>query len=120
MNWLLIFIGGGLGAVLRYLITFLVGKTEGHSFPFNTFLVNIMGCFVIGLLLSYHLKFKIPETSYLFLVVGVLGGFTTFSSFGLEFVQLFKNGHISLALTYALLSNLIGIGLAFAAYQLVK
>jgi fluoride exporter len=120
MNWLLIFFGGGLGAVLRYLFTFFLGKTDGNSFPFNTFFVNILGCFLIGLVFSYFLKTRITESVYIFLAVGVLGGFTTFSSFGLEFVQLLKNDHLSLAIVYVLLTNLIGIGLLFGAYQLVK
>jgi CrcB protein len=120
MNLIYVFLGGGIGAVLRYLLTQLIGKSNGHQFPFNTFITNLLGCFLIGLLFSYFFKTKLSEPYTLFWIVGILGGFTTFSSFGLEFVTLLRNGHIITAFSYALLSNLFGISLAFIGLQLTK
>ena len=120
MNLIYVFLGGGIGACLRYLLTQVLGKSDGHQFPLNTFITNLLGCFLIGILFSYFFKTKLSEPYTLFWIVGVLGGFTTFSSFGLEFVALFRNGHIFTAFTYALLSNLLGISLAFIGLQLAK
>ena len=120
MNLIYVFLGGGIGAVLRYTLTLLLGKSDGHQFPLNTFLTNLLGCFLIGILFSYFFKAKLSEPYTLFWIVGVLGGFTTFSSFGLEFINLFRNGHVLTAITYALLSNLLGISLAFIGLQLAK
>ena len=120
MNLIYVFLGGGIGAVLRYILTLLLGKSDGHQFPLNTFITNLLGCFLIGLLFSYFFKTKLSEPYTLFWIVGILGGFTTFSSFGLEFINLFRNGHVYTAISYALLSNIVGIALAFAGIQMVK
>ncbi len=113
---LIVFLGGGLGSSLRYLISLFIGKSDGIHFPTATFIVNVLGCFCIGLVAGLLNKFKVNEVYALFLITGILGGFTTFSSFAIEFVQLWKNNQTTLALLYVLFTNFVGI--AFAAFGL--
>ena len=84
--------------------------------PTSTFFVNIIGCFCIGIVAGLLSKYKVNELYALLLITGILGGFTTFSSFALEFVQLWKNNQITLALLYVVFTNFVGI--AFAAFGL--
>jgi CrcB protein len=118
MNILYVFLGGGIGASLRYLIQTLLGKHNGMSFPISTFLVNVLGCILIGVLAGLILKLKWNEHVILFVFTGLLGGFTTFSSFSLEFVQLLKNNQVGIAFLYVGLSNFVGLALCAFAYSL--
>lgn len=101
--------GGFLGAVLRYGIGNL--PVWGKSiFPFSTLLINLAGAFVIGLIAGYTMKHAgSHEYLVLFLKTGLCGGFTTFSTFSLETVQLYRNGHLWLAGGYAAVSLLLGL-----------
>ena len=100
MKFLLIGMGGGLGAILRYLLSGVVQDgSRGALFPIGTMAVNILGCFVIGFLsrlVDTRAVFS-PEAR-LFLFIGLLGGFTTFSTFGNETVNLLRGGESLLAL----------------------
>ena len=109
-NALLIFIGGGLGSLVRYLIgQTLIGFKS--SFPWPTLLANYLGCFLIGLLLGWALKNDSTRSElYLFAVIGFCGGLTTFSTFSAESLHLLKSGNLLSFLTYALLSVGGGIG----------
>ena len=108
MRYLLIFAGGGLGAVLRYWVQGLVYNRMGSAFPYGTVLVNIVGCFVIGLLMvSMEERFLATPALRLFLTVGILGGFTTFSSFSFETMALFRDGESALALANVGLSVIV-------------
>ncbi|MCC6817395.1 MAG: fluoride efflux transporter CrcB [Bacteroidia bacterium] len=120
MNLILVIIGGGLGAVLRYIMSFLFMKLEGHTFPWSTFAVNVIGCFLIGILTALAIKFKWNESTILFIMTGLLGGFTTFSAFSLEFFDLIRNNHTQMAFIYFGLSNFVGIGLCALGYYLIK
>ncbi len=120
MSFVLVFIGGGLGALLRYLMSLGVGSAWDGSFPLGTFLINLIGCFCIGALAGLAERTPVDPQTRLFLQTGILGGFTTFSSFGLETVQLVNKGEWGTAVTYVLGSNLLGLGLAFAGYWLVR
>jgi len=103
---ILVFIGGGIGASFRYLISLFI-KNQSLGFPFSTFWVNIIGCFAIGILYSL-LSYENQPLKLLF-IVGLIGGFTTFSSFGYETINLYKNGQLQTALIYVILSNICGL-----------
>lgn len=116
MQWILLGIGGAAGTLLRYSVTSYAGAWNSGQFPLGTFIVNIIGSFLIGLAfgLSEHLSAK--NSMRLFVFTGLLGGFTTFSAFSLESIQLIKAGDNLTALLYILLSNVMGVVLAFAGY----
>ncbi len=117
---LFIAIGGALGALLRYVFG-LVFKPEYHAaFPIHTFLVNTIGCLFIGIVFSYIVVSGRHEGLQFFIITGVLGGFTTFSSYTMETVYLFQNGEAFRGCLYVLLSNASGIGSAWLGYSLVK
>ena len=113
---LLILIGGGLGAVLRYLLSTLVLQYSGPSFPMGTLVINLSGSFVIGVLAGIFERAVVPPDLRAFLQTGIMGGYTTFSSFGLETMQLLRGGEFSLATVNVLASNIGGIALVFAGY----
>lgn len=108
--------GGWIGAVCRYLIG-LIPLGDQSVFPLKTFLINVAGSFVIGVIAALAWKSRpLNPRLVLFLKTGVCGGFTTFSSFALETEELIKNGNMPMALLYACLSMAGGI-LAAAAGQ---
>lgn len=112
--------GGFIGAVLRYVIG-LIPLREGGVFPVKTFLINILGSFVIGMIAALALKNDScnPRT-VLFLKVGICGGFTTFSSFALETGDLLREGNGRAALLYAVLSVSAGVIAVFAGQKLIR
>lgn len=117
---LLIGTGSFIGGVLRYLISFPLLHKYPHGYPWGTLLVNILGCFVIGLLYGYAERWNFPKEWRLFLATGILGGFTTFSSFSNETVTLFNNGYYIYAVSYVLTSVVIGIAATFLGLYLIK
>jgi len=91
-----VFAGGGIGAVLRYTVTGLVYKSIDSSFPFGTFIVNVLGCLLIGFLMTmFEDRFLMQPTMKLFITIGILGGFTTFSTFSFETMQIWLTGEIT-------------------------
>ncbi|MDE6830931.1 MAG: fluoride efflux transporter CrcB [Lachnospiraceae bacterium] len=107
-------IGGFIGAVCRYLIG-MVPLKEGCTFPIKTFLINIAGSFLIGIIAALAMKTdSLDSRTVLFLKVGLCGGFTTFSSFALETADLMKDGKIHLAALYSVLSVTFGVLAVFA------
>ena len=112
-----VFIGGGIGAALRYLITILSNKIFATSI-FGTLFVNIVGCFFIGCMLGITSNKPIffSDTLKTFLTVGILGGLTTFSTFNIEVFELIKTGKIFLGISYMLLSCLVGLLFAYLGY----
>lgn len=94
-------LGGALGAILRYSISLLPLKS---SFPFLTLITNIIGAFVIGIVVGLFEKHYLSSNINLFLKTGVCGGFTTFSTFSLETLTLLENGMPSIAMIYAFVS----------------
>lgn len=107
MNYLLIFIGGGLGSTLRYLISQLVPSQGG--FPLGTFVCNILGCFLIGLFNGLVAKMGLSNEVRLMLTVGLCGGFTTFSTFSKEGLTMIGAGEYGMYTLYTLLSILLGL-----------
>lgn len=107
MHALLIAAGGFLGAMLRYSVSIFIPE---QSFPYATFSINIIGSFFMGLILVYCYKRWATRPGFrLFFAVGLLGSFTTFSTFTLETLNLLNLGHIFDAITYFILSPLLGI-----------
>ena len=106
---LLVFLGGGLGSVLRYAISIRLNPIL-TNFYLGTFLVNILGCLLIGLLCGLSSKqHLISPTTSLLLATGFCGGFTTFSTFALEKYNLLKSGQLMALFVYLALSVLVGI-----------
>lgn len=101
MSWLirslLIFLGAGIGGNLRYWIGVAILNRTGAAFPWNTFIVNISGSFCIGIATGFLLNAPGALGWRLFIVVGILGGYTTFSSFSMETIQLIKDRNIAYA-----------------------
>ena len=106
--------GGALGAVARYLLTIQIGHLLGLGFPYGTLLINIMGSMALGALLEgLALFWSVGNDFRAFLVVGVLGSFTTFSTFSLDVMVMFNRGDVMPASLYVLAS----VGLALAAFM---
>lgn len=114
----LLLIGSGsfLGGIFRYLLSLFIQSKTTSTFPFGTLGVNILGCFLIGLIIGYINKENLANEWYFFLVTGLLGGFTTFSAFSMESVNLFSNNQPTYAIIYIGLSVILGLSATFAAY----
>lgn len=116
-NFLAVALGGAIGSIIRYGVSLCYNGT--HSvFALSTMSVNIIGSFVIGLLFAYCCNYSVPTTMKLFLFVGLLGGFTTFSSFSLETVNMLRNGYFGAAAVYSLGSLVVGVLMAFGGVYL--
>jgi fluoride exporter len=116
-QFLLIGLGGAIGAILRYGVA--QWKYESH-FPFHTFWVNVIGSFVIGICLALFKQSKLDTNTYLFLATGLCGGFTTFSAFSVENMSLLQNDKVVLFFLYAIGSVILALIATFLGYKLVS
>jgi fluoride exporter len=120
-HFILIFVGGGIGAVARHLFGILASASLGAAFPFGTLGVNIIGSFTIGMLAHFLPAADAGGAALrLFLITGVLGGFTTFSAFSLEVLQLIEKGQSGAALLYVALSVILSLGAAWLGWSLAR
>lgn len=94
----------------------LAQKIGGVGFPWGTLTVNVLGCLAIGVLWAIHEQTPLAERTGAFLFVGLLGSFTTFSTFSLDTIHLVRDGAAVAAFAYVLLSNILGLAAAYAAY----
>ena len=117
-SFLLVFLGGGLGSALRYLIASAMNQYS-KVLPFGTFTVNILGCLLIGMILGYAQRENtLTSNQTLLLATGFCGGFTTFSAFANENLELIKNGELFNFSFYTVGSVLIGILSVFIGFYL--
>ena len=108
-NLLWVASGGAIGAALRYLISMKIAVESGGTFPWGTLTVNMIGCLVIGLMWSVTEHKTASDGLLLFLMVGLIGSFTTFSTYGLEGIQLIQSGKLLAGGGYIILSNVAGL-----------
>ncbi|HOY23845.1 MAG TPA: fluoride efflux transporter CrcB [Cellvibrio sp.] len=121
MQWLMIAIGGALGSMARFAAVGYLTPMLNFRFPIGTFIVNILGSFLIGVAYVVIVeKQLIPAEWRLFFITGILGGFTTFSSFSLEILQTWQEGHVFSAIFYAASSVVLGLLFAFIGMQLTQ
>jgi fluoride exporter len=112
-------VGGAVGCSLRYLITLGAAKVVGTGFPLGTLLVNIVGCLLAGLLFGLaEERAAFPPIVRVLVMTGFLGGFTTFSAFSLETVNLLRDGSLAIAVATFAANNLVGFAFAFAGIYL--
>ena len=123
MGFLIVFLGGGLGAALRHGVNLLASRLLGAGFPYATLFENVSGSLVMGLLAGYF-AFRgaggIPQHWQLFLTTGILGGYTTFSTFSLDVAVLYERGALGLAAFYILGSVAMAVGGLFAGLAIVR
>jgi CrcB protein len=121
MGYLIVFLGGGIGAALRHGVNVGTARLLGTGFPFGTLTVNIVGSLAMGLFAAYF-AFKGDASQHwrLFFTTGLLGGFTTFSAFSLDVALLYERGQIGLAAGYVFASVAISIAGLFAGLALVR
>ena len=118
---LLIGLAGFVGTLARYWLSGWTARRFGETFPAGTLIVNLLGCFLAGLM-AYLMfeRFVVSPTTRTVLLIGLLGGFTTFSSFGLQSFNLLRDGEVGLALANILVSNTVGIFMVWLGYSVAK
>lgn len=120
-NILLVGLGGSIGSILRYLCQRWFNETYPQPFPWGTFVVNLAGCFLIGVIYAASEKTTVlSPQARLFLATGFCGGFTTFSTFAFENMSLLRGGDITYFLLYTIGSIVLGILSVFAGVAIIK
>jgi CrcB protein len=120
-TYLAIAFGGALGALSRYWITVSIERFNGTGFPLGTFMVNLLGSFLIGLLyILFAEKLSVADQWRPVIITGFLGAMTTFSTFSLDALLLFQQGHYNTALFYVLSSVMICIFAAYVGMQIAR
>lgn len=117
---LLVGAGGFAGSVLRFLISRFTALQWDSLFPYGTFIINISGCLIIGIIYGLGIKELASSEMRLLLATGFCGGFTTFSSFSFEFMILLQEGHTNLAFLYAAGSMVMGLFAVWAGLLIVQ
>ena len=121
MNLSLVFVGGGIGAVARYWMQGIVYRFMSGVFPYGTVVVNVLGCFMIGLLMTgMEERFMVNPSLRIFITIGILGGFTTFSSFSFETIALFQDGEVFFGMLNILASVVICLSATYIGVVIGK
>ena len=120
-QYLLVFIGGGLGAALRHFVNGVSLRLVGTGWPAGTLFINVTGSILMGVVAAlFAFKLSLPQPLRLFIATGILGGYTTFSTFSLETGLLLERGQMGMALLYVAASLLLGVGGLFAGMWAVR
>ena len=120
MTFLIVFLGAGIGGALRHGVNLASMRLGWTAFPLATLGVNVLGSFVMGLLTALFAYRAVPQEMRLLLTTGLLGGFTTFSTFSLDFALLWERGRLGLATAYGLASVLLSVGALFVGLRLFR
>ena len=124
MKWtfiLAVAAGGSLGSVARYLVGIGFGKLLGSKFPWGTLFINITGSLLIGVFAGlFAVRWNLPQAVRIFLVVGICGGYTTFSTFSLDSFYLIQRGEVAAAAAYMIASVVLSVGALIAGIQIVR
>ena len=121
LNYVVLATGGAIGTMLRYYIsTTLYQSLKNPAFPWGTVVINLTGSLIIGILAGWNDATPLQPNLRLFLFVGLLGGFTTFSAYSLETINLFRNSMAVYAVLNILVSNIGGIIFAYSGFALMK
>jgi CrcB protein len=121
MNYIIVFVGAGLGGALRHGINVLAARIAGTEFPYGTLVINVIGSILMGVIIEYlALRLELSQSVRLFLTTGILGGFTTFSAFSLEAALLYERDQLLAAIVYIVASVVLAIGGLFAGLALVR
>lgn len=118
MNYLLVFLGGGLGSLIRYFINKLIPQ-DFTNFPFATFCSNVLSCFIFGITIAFFVRGNINEAQKLFITTGLCGGFSTFSAFSFESLQLLQEGNILIFVANVVLSIIVCLLALYIGVKLV-
>ncbi len=113
---LLIAFGGAIGTTLRYFVSGIDYKISGGVFPVSTFIVNVTGSLVIGFLWGLFEGSALSSAVRMFLFIGILGGYTTFSTFSLETFNLLRDGEVKIAMASVLATNVVSVILVYAGF----
>lgn len=116
---LLVALGGGTGAVMRYLVSKYVTEISDKVFPWGTMTVNILGCLIAGIVIGFTIKLNVPDTLRLLLIAGFCGGFTTFSAFSVEGLNLLRHGYFVLFASYFLANTAGGLAAVYVGSKLI-
>ena len=117
----LIGLAGFIGTLSRYWMSGVVARRYGETFPMGTLVVNLVGCFLVGLLFyTLEERFLVNQTARTVVLIGFLGGFTTFSSFGMQTFTLLRDGEVGFAILNMTASNFVGLLLVWAGYTVAK
>jgi CrcB protein len=121
MGYVVVFIGAGIGGMLRHAVNWASLRLLGPNFPYGTLIINIAGSAIMGLVIGWLAARNIPgQLLRLFLTTGILGGFTTFSTFSLDSVTLWERGQIAAALAYVLVSVIVSLLALFGMMVLTR
>ena len=121
MGFLIVFLGGGIGAATRHGINLLAAHLVGTTFPYGTLFINVTGSLAMGLIAGYFaFKGAAPQHWRLFFTTGILGGYTTFSAFSLEAALLYERGQVVAMTLYVLASVTLAIGALFVGLWIIR
>jgi CrcB protein len=116
----LIGLGGALGTILRYIVSSVDYRFSGGIFPVSTFVINATGSLVIGFLWGFFERVDVASGVRLFILIGLLGGYTTFSTFALENLNLLRDGEIKIAIVNIIATNALGLLAVFLGFNTAR